>query len=230
MQCLVFRYAMEDLQQFLSRSEEDWVKLGEFVDLLHQHRTDEERRLHPKLPKRSTVLRELKAHKNDAPNSLNDDLISPLSVLRYIFNHIDNVSICQSWGKSILKLIVQENNIDEDSTARLDRTCFSLYKHLSTKSRECINFEISKLKAVESSSLKTLCNEYQCLFEDDEWQVVCWFEYHFTKSNLYKPNESLLQQTAAKWDYMKQLEAVTSTSLILLADSQKCIHNRLARM
>ncbi len=216
---------MEELQHFLTSVESssgdgNWVKLSSFLSLIRKNKTEEERK-NTEDPKKHNVLRDLKKYQHDSVHEEQNDLITPLSALRYIFSHMDNLEIYHTWGKSILALICMENNADKEQ-----KTCFTLYQTLINEPINHIHQEILILKNMFDEHPATLCDEFESLFTKTQWQQICWFEYHFQKSSWFQPQQTLIQQTEAKWEFFEMLKSVDVAGQFMLQDAQRCIQSR----
>lgn len=191
---------MQPLKDFdiVERNGQKYVYFDKFLEYLRKHHTEND---NLKEIKKFNVLRELQKHKNSPILEEEETIfVTILSVLRYIFNHVDDSHQCNKIAVEIT------SNLQNSPAIQTLGSHLDLYKAVA-KFKIKGNFAKQILDEIDFDSFETSCLHdcYQDQFHETEWQQICLFEHHFYKFN-YKADLSYECSLEQKWAFLKYLE------------------------
>ena len=178
--------------------QDSFIKLDTFLQFIRSEKTPQELQRTAIFPKISNVLREVnkfgKLHVKE--NHCNGTDISVRSAFRFIFIHCNELFVLDQLSREIC-------DVNFKNHFHNDRSCFHLYQRI-VETNLCVS-PVEKNEVV----CRTLQLLYQSTFQEaGQWDKICWFEYHFSKSDYFCSSQDIEMQTVAKWDFFEKLMLV----------------------
>ncbi|CAC5386647.1 unnamed protein product [Mytilus coruscus] len=185
-----------------------WIRFQTIVDFLRKNHleTDSIKEI-----KRHNLLREMKSYKNSIREADSDIYVNLSTFIRYIFHHCDKLKICLHTVHQIEAAMHSIPKKQQHTTCTIQvYSIEELYINIAAKQL--------RLPAIDNISKKD-----QSQFTDNEWQNICFFEYHFSKSNQEAEFEDYDQQLDLKLQFLKQIENVAVVAKSIKRSSNNII-------
>lgn len=202
--------------------EGSWVKFESFVTFLkHNH--------HPADSivgiKTSNVRKEINGHRYGLKQIHGTEYVSFSSILKYVFHHCDQISICRRICDQTVQCIL--GNTDSASNV------FEIYKavahtQLHSKQIEATVFNLDT--ETKEGDIPTLYKDYKINFTKEEWRRIVEFEFHFGQmygSSLNKT--SFDEQINLRWTFLKELQETVSLSSLIQSQTKFTVAQRSKR-
>ena len=203
-----------------------WIRFQAIVDFLRKHHleTDSIKEI-----KRHNLLREMKSYKNSIREADSEIYVNLSTFIRYIFHHCDQLKICLHIVHQIEAAMhsrpkKQQHSIQVYSVEEL-------YKNIATKQFRlpAIDNISKKDQSIDNYCTPCLFQNYKGQFTDNEWQKICFFEYHFSKSNQEAEFKDYDQQLDLKWQFLRQVDNVAVVAKSIKKSSNNIIKYRNER-
>ena len=183
-------------------SEEYILYLDEFLTFLRKHKTQSDRLQHVK---KTNVTRELKRTGEKLYNVNNKEAISVSFLLKYIFNHCEQVGVLKNISVDIEKLLLFGSK-EKKSQDYYHRTCLELYNEIAFSQLPI--FESIEKLSFDENAISSLINEHKQVgnFTEHQWKKICLFEFHFSKDGGLVTNYDNVVQK--KWNLFERVKSL----------------------
>ena len=168
--------------------------------------------------KRANVEKKVNGYKNgmvlleDEGSGTPKKWIKSAGVLKYVFAHSSQVAFCSALAEEIDSLISQQktSSSEHDKPKKESLsfgTILDLYRFVAnlTFREEDIESFFNRLFQADQTSVQTLYQIHKDFFNDQEWQKVVYFEYHFALSCGSEPKKTAEDELNARTGYLRIL-------------------------
>ena len=148
---------------------ENYIFLDDFLNLLKKKDKDVDN---------YKVKRSFKSYKGGIKTLNDKPVVSVISVLKFIFSYCDKYNTCVSLARDIEKGILSDKKSNETNTVN---SSLDIYKLVVNTKFPNLDLLFDKVK-IDEANISTLVPEFKEQFTEDQWQKICWFENHFSKT------------------------------------------------
>ena len=205
-----------------------WVYLDDYLSFLTSANTKDD----ALTIKRFNLEREINGHKDGIKEIDGQKAISRLSVIRHIFNHVDQMAALKAIADDIIQYTFcierQKTNTPDSSQ---EQTVFNLYRELSKQDFLSCACSLMKDWPLDNSMIPTIVCGYKDCFSSNEWHTIQLFEWHYSLQCNDKPGKTLsaAQQCSRKWKYFEHCKQVRDIAHKFQSETQHTIRNRKSR-
>ena len=150
---------------------ENYIYLEEFLNLLKKKDKDVNVDIYK-------VKRSFKSYKGGIKIFHDKQIVSVVSVLKFIFSFFDKYDTCAILAREIEKEILSDKNTKVANTVN---SSLDIYKLVANTKFPNLDLLFDQVK-FDEADICTLVPEFRESFTRDEWRKICWFESHFSKT------------------------------------------------
>ncbi len=185
--------AIKELQSILQNNDDGWIELDVFAVYLRKH-------ILPGDKMQRIYLSSLKRHR-DCRIIGGRSVINVASVLKYIFMHDHELSLCRNVADYVTHLFI--------GTQTLEGGRIDLYNRITNDNitDKYLYSITSPHVTLNSSNVGTLSSkdvDYEKCFTADQWKLILLFEHHFTIACPNYHNMNPTEQDQERWKYYHQ--------------------------
>lgn len=166
---MLFSKRFQIFQNDSVEDKENYIYLEDFLNLLKKKDKDVDS---------YKVKRSFKSYKGGIKTLNDKQIISVISVLRFIFSYFDKYNTCASLARDIEKGILSDKSSKEANSVNSSLDIYKLVAHTKFPNLDLL---FDKVK-IDETNISTLVPEHRDLFTEDQWRKICWFENHFSKT------------------------------------------------
>ena len=166
---MLFSKRFQVFQDDSLEDHENYVYLDDFLNLLKK----KDKGVETYKVKRSFI-----SYKGGIKTFHDKQIVSVVSLLKFIFSYIDKYNACALLARDIEKEILNDKNSKEANTVNSSLDIYNLVANTKFPNLDLLFDKVN----IDEANISTLVPEYKDSFTGEQWRKICWFENHFSKT------------------------------------------------
>ena len=196
-------------------------KIDDWLQFLRKHKKDDAP------PKTSNTLRyfqqNLSAREKD-----NVKCVTLSGVLQYCYHYRYSRNVCKEICRQVEQCIIKGPATANATAASSVKEVYDAVCQFDFGKSKQMWHHLNEAVDLTSLEIPTLMSEHSALYTSEQWQTICYFEWHFYQQGQTE-NLSHEEQVNARWSFFISLQKIHDVSVIIQRDATTTVKRRQKR-